>query len=228
MLGVVSFLWHDSDLRHHAGLLGPASAAAIADTLATAQVIGGIAVLHPRGARAGSLLVGLVFALLSLACVPGIVHAPRAYVQYGDFFENFAVVCGALGVYAAAGVSRLRASTPRTAARIGFALCAISFAVAQTVYFRLTASLVPAWIPPNQAFWVTLTTIAFLLAAVALLVDRGARVALHLTALMLAVFAVVVWVPLIAAQPAALANWSELAETLLIAACAWNVARVSR
>ncbi|MBV9557771.1 MAG: hypothetical protein JO254_11890, partial [Pseudolabrys sp.] len=113
------------------------------------------------------------------------------------------------------------------AARIGFGLCTVSFALAQIVYFQFTASLVPAWVPPNQAFWVDVTTLAFALAALAILIDYRARPALRLTALMLALFAVLVWIPRIIAHPAALLNWSEFAETLVIAGAAWVLANLS-
>jgi len=44
--------------------------------------------------------------------------------------------------------------------------------------------------------WAILTTIAFALAAVATLINRQARLAIRLMALMLALFGVLVWIPL--------------------------------
>jgi hypothetical protein len=100
----------------------------------------------------------------------------------------------------------------------------VSFAWAQIVYLQYTASLVPAWIPPNQVFWTNFTTVAFALAALAMLINRQARLAMRLLAVMTALFGVLVWVPLIVAHPATLANWSEIGENYLIAAAAWLVA----
>jgi hypothetical protein len=40
---------------------------------------------------------------------------------------------------------------------------------------------------------------------------------------MLALFGVLVWIPHVVARPSALGNWSEFAETLLIAGAAWLV-----
>jgi hypothetical protein len=77
-------------------------------------------------------------------------------------------------------------------ARLGLGVCAISFTLAQIFYLRFTADLVPRWIPPNQMFWVILTTIAFALAALAILINRQARFAIRLMALMLLLFVVLV------------------------------------
>jgi hypothetical protein len=61
--------------------------------------------------------------------------------------------------------------------------------------------LVPKWIPPNQTFWAILTTIAFALAAIAILINCQARLAMRLMTLMLALFGVVVWIPRLIARP---------------------------
>lgn len=177
----------------------------VASALGVAQLLAGIAILLSRTARLGSIVLGAVYAYLSLAAIPGIVRAPTAYVQYGAFFEAFAVVCGALAAYA-----------PRTA-RAGLGLCSLSFATAQIAYLGFTASLVPAWIPPTGAFWAIATAAAFALAGVAMLADRQVRLAMRLTTLMLLLFGGLVWIPRVLARPQALANWSELAETFLIA-----------
>ena len=84
--------------------------------------------------------------------------------------------------------------------------------------------MVPAWIPPNQVLWTNLTTVAFGLAAIAMLINRQARLAMRLLAVMTALFGVLVWLPMIAAHPATLSNWSEIGENYLIAVAAWLVA----
>ena len=109
-------------------------------------------------------------------------------------------------------------------ARLGLGVCAISFTLSQIIYLRFTAELVPRWIPPNQMFWAILTTIAFALAALAILINRQARPAVRLMTLMLLLFGVLVWVPRLITHPEAHLNWSELALTFLIAGAAWMVA----
>ena len=223
MFGVVALLWRHSDMWQRLLLLPGPVATGIAWCLAIAQITGGVALLHPRTARFGSIALGAVYALFTLACIPGIVHAPTAYVQYGAFFEQLCPACGALAVYAATEPDARRSATLGRASRLGLGLCAISFALAQLFYLQFTASLVPAWIPPNQLFWAIVTTIAFVLAAVAILLDRQARLAIRLLTVMLALFGVLVWIPHIVARPQALSNWSEFAETFLIAGAAWVV-----
>jgi len=105
-------------------------------------------------------------------------------------------------------------------ARLGMGVCTISFTAAQMIYLRFTASLVPKWIPPNQMFWAMLTTVAFALAAIAILPNRRARLAMRLMALMLALFGLLVWVPRLIAHPEAHLNWSEFVLTFLIAGSA--------
>jgi hypothetical protein len=52
----------------------------------------------------------------------------------------------------------------------------------------VTADLVPKWIPPNQLFWAELTTIGFVLAAIAILSNRMAGLASGLMSLMIVLF----------------------------------------
>jgi hypothetical protein len=146
------------------------------------------------------------------------VAKPSAYVQYVDFFEKLSVVCGAIVACA---------TTQAAVARTGMGVCALSFAWAQIVYFQYTASLVPAWIWPNQAFWTMLTTVAFALAAVAMLVNVQAQLAARLMALMMALFGVLVWLPRIVAHPSVPSNWNEIASNYVMTAAVWLVAIAS-
>ena len=88
----------------------------------------------------------------------------------------------------------------------------------------MTADLVPRWIAPNQMFWAMLTTIAFALAAIAILINRQARLALRLMTFMLVLFGMLVWIPRLIAHPEAHLNWSEFGLTLLITGAAGMVA----
>jgi len=215
LYAVVTLMWHGSDMWEHLRWM-PAPASTIAAwCLAIAQIVGGIGILLPRTTRTASVVLGGVYLIFSLQNVPGMFAAPTNPVLYINFFEQFSIVCGAIVLFA---------QTDVPLARLALGLCAFSFAWAQVVYFQFTAGLVPKWIPPNQAFWTILTTIAFALAGIAMLVNVRARLATRLMALMIALFGVLVWVPHIAAQPAALANWSEFGLNFLIAGAAWLVA----
>jgi hypothetical protein len=73
-------------------------------------------------------------------------------------------------------------------------------------------------------FWAILTTVAFAIAAIAILMNRQARLAIRLMTLMLALFGVAVWVPRLIAHPKAHFNWSECVLTFLVTGAAWVVA----
>ena len=224
LFGVIGLLWRDSDTWQELHQIWRLPfGVAIGVGLMIAQISGGIGIQVPRATRLASVVLSVVYLLFSLACVPGIVAAPNVYAQYGSFFEQFSLFCGAIALYTATEATNKTIVLGRVA-RLGLGVCAISFTVAQVVYLRFTASLVPKWILPNQMFWATVTTIAFALAAIAILFNRQARLAMHLMALMVGLFGVLVWVPRLIAHPEGHLNWSETALTFLIAGAAWMVA----
>src|SRR5947209_2936231 len=225
LFGVIALMWHDSDTWQSLRQIWRLPfGAIIGGCLMIAQIAGGIGIQYARTVRLASVVLGVVYSLFSLACLPGIIAAPAIYAQYGSFFEQFSLLCGAIALYAATETNAARAVMFGRMARLGFGVCAISFALSQMFYLRVTADLVPKWIPPNQMFWAILTTIAFALAAIAILINHQARLAIRLMTLMLALFGVVVWIPRLIAHPEAHLNWSEFALTFLIAGAAWMLA----
>ena len=225
LFGVIALMWHDSDTWQSLHKIWSLPFGIVLGRfLMTAQIAGGIGMQHPRTARSASVILGVVYLLFSLACIPGIVAAPTIYATYGSFFEQFSLLCGSLALFAATETNATRAVALTRLARIGIGVCALSFTLSQIIYLRLTADLVSKWIPPNPVFWAILTTIAFALAAIALLINRQARLAIRLMTLMLILFGVIVWIPRLIAQPEAPLNWSEFALTFLIAGASWMVA----
>jgi hypothetical protein len=218
-------MWHDADTWQALHTIWSLPfGTTIGGSLMIAQIVGGIAIMNPRTARRASIVLGVVYTLFSLACIPGIIAAPTIFAQYDGFFEQFCLLCGAIAVYAATEANAAVSAALGQVVRLGLGVCAISFTLAQAIYLPETASLVPKWIPPNQMFWAILTTIAFALAAVAILINRQARLAIRLMTLMIGLFGALVWIPLLIAHPQAHLNWSEFALTLLIAGAAWMVA----
>jgi hypothetical protein len=225
LFGVIALMWHDADTWQSLQQIWRLPFGTIIGTcLMTLQIAGGIGMQYPRTTRLASIALVVVYSLFSLACVPGIIAAPRIYAQYGSFFEQFSLLCGSIALYAATESNSTKASAFGRLARLGLGVCAISFALSQIIYLRFTAALVPKWIPPNQKFWAILTTIAFALAALAILFNRQARLATRLMTLTLALFGVLVWIPRLVAHPEAHLNWSEFALTFLITGATWMVA----
>ncbi len=189
------------------------------------EIFGGLAIQWRRTAQAGASALGAIYLIFALLSVPVIVHHPLIYNAWGDFFEQFALVCGALVVCASFAPSG--AAWAAQAARIGyygFAVCVVSFTLEQLFYLGVTASFVPTWVPPGQMFWAVATTIAFGLAAVALLSGRRAPLAAKLLTLMLVLFGLLVWLPAAFADPHGLVVWAGNTENLAVAGAAWIVA----
>lgn len=225
LFGVIALLWHDADtwqnLRHIWSL---PFGIVMGGCLMTAQIVGAIGVLFPRTARLPSVVLSIVYLCFALACVPDIIAAPNIYERFGgSFFLFFSFFCGAIALYAATEADGARALVFGRLARFGLGVCAISFTLGQALLLRETAQLVPKWIPPSQMFWAVLTTIAFALAAIAILANRVARLAMRLMTLMLGIFGVVVWLPHLIANPRAHFIWSECVLTFLVTGAAWTV-----
>jgi hypothetical protein len=225
LFGVIALMWHDTDTWQNLHQIWSLPfGTMIGECLMALQIAGGIGMQHPRTAHLASIVLGTVYLLFSLACIPGIIAAPAIYAQYGSFFEQFSLLCGAIALYAATEADTARAAATGRAARLGLGICAISFTLSQILYPTVTATLVPKWIPPGQSFWAILTTIAFGLAAISILINRQARLAIGLTTLMLALFGVLVWIPRLVAHAEAHLNWSEFSLTFLITGAFWMAA----
>ena len=189
------------------------------------EIVGGLAVQWSKTARAGALMLGALFAVFALAKIPLIAAQPLVYDHWGNFFEQASLVSGATIIYA------MLARNARLA-QIGyylFGVCLISFTLAQLSSLNGTAHFVPKWIPPDQMFWAIATTVAFALAAIAVLSGRFALLATRLTTLMIVGFGLLVWLPTLwsstfFADAHSLTAWAGNAVNLAICGSAWIVA----
>ncbi len=147
------------------------------------------------------------------------------YNSWGNFFEQFSLATGAAIVYARFS----SACSPETLIRSGrilLGICAASFTFEQAIYLDATTSLVPKWFPPSQMFWAVTTTVLFALAALALLMNRVTLLATRLLTIMILIFGIFVWVPLVVSDPHSHTNWSQSAETFAIAGAMWILANL--
>jgi hypothetical protein len=213
--GVITLAWHDYNGWHQPRYLVYAAAAAL--------IFGGAAIQFRRTAKTGAAVLGVVYLVFALQCLPGIVAAPRIYNSWGNFFEQFSLVAGA-AIVCARSSSAWSPETLNRMGRIFLGICAASFTLEQAFYLHPTATLVPKWVPPNPMFWAVATTVFFALAAVALLANRMALLAARLLTMMLLVFGLLVWMPLLLSAPRSHTNWSETIETFAIAGTAWILA----
>lgn len=217
LFGVASVAYGVAGLyaHHHAQ-----PTAAFSQVAAILEIVGGAAIVFVLAEGVGAALLLAAYLITTLLTMPGIVAAPQTYNSWGNAFEQVSLLTGALLIFA--GFSA--ATKPRMVQRAGrilIGLCSASFALEQAFYLKPTASLVPAWIPPNQMFWAYVTTIAFALAAIALIANQRPLLAARLLTAMIALFGIVVWLPAIVAHPHDLVSWSEGAETFAIAGATW-------
>jgi len=189
------------------------------------EIFGGVAVQVRKTAQAGALALGVLFSLFTLLSVPAILHAPLTYNPWGDFFEQFSLVTGAIIIYASFAPSG-SAWAPKALqfGYYGFAVCVVSFMLEQVFYMSATASFVPTWIPPGPMFWAVATTIAFALAAISLFTGRQASLASKLLTLMLVLFGLIVWLPALFGTPHDQTVWAGNTQNFAVAAAAWIVA----
>jgi uncharacterized membrane protein YphA (DoxX/SURF4 family) len=233
--GVITLVWHDFNSWQQIRALGNVPHREILVYAAAAiELCGGVAMQWRRTARVGAFVLGAIYLLFALLWVPYIVATPQIYDPWGNFFEQFSLVSGALVVYgsivygaiAYAPLGQRNSARSATVARIGyfcFGICVVSFTLEQFIYLSGTAAFVPKWIPPGQKFWAITTTVALALAALALLSGRSALLASRLLTAMLVGFGLLVWLPALFADSHKLINWAGNAQNLAITGAAWIV-----
>jgi len=215
VFGLITLTWHD----YNDGPL----LRSIVYAAAAAQIFGGAAIQFRRTVKTGAVVLAAVYLVFAILCVPGIVAKPQIYNSWGNFFEQFSLLTGAAIVYAGLS-SAWSQETLRRVGRILLGICVVSFTLEQAIYLNATANLVPNWLPPSQLFWAVTTTVLFALAAVALLTSWMALLATRLLTMMLVIFGLLVWVPLLVSDLHNHTNWSENVETFAIAGTAWILA----
>lgn len=224
--GFITLVWHDFNTWQQIRALGNVPHREILVYLAAAiEIFGGLAIQWRRTARAGAVALGFLYLIFALLWVPFIAAEPRVFDRWGNFFEQFSLLSGALIAYGSWNPGN--SERPATAARIGymfFGICVVSFTAEQLFYLSATAAFVPKWIPPGQMFWAITTTIAFALAAIALLSGRSALLASRLLTAMIIGFGLLVWLPAPFADPHKMFNWVGNAQNLAITGAAWMVA----
>lgn len=214
-LGLITLVWHEYNGWHLSRY--------VVYPVVVAELFGGVAIQFRRTAKTGAAVLGAVYLVFVLRCVPQIFAQPQIYNSWGNFFEQFSLVTGAAIAFARLSSARSREKF-NWIGRLLVGICTASFTLEQAVYLGPTATFVPKWLPPTQMFWAVTTTVLFALAMVALLTNRAALFATRLLTLMLVMFGVLVWVPLLISDPHSQTNWSETALTFAIAGTTWILA----
>ena len=225
--GIITLVWHDFNTWQQIRPLGNVPHREILAYLAAAiEIFGGMAIQGRRTARAGAIALGAIYFIFALLWVPHIIAEPLVYDRWGNFFEQFSLVAGATDRLRDVWSEQLGTTGARVARAgyICFGICVVSFTLEQLFYLSGTAGFVPKWIPPGQMFWAIATTIAFALAAIALLSGRSALLASRLLTAMIVGFGLLIWLPAAFADPHKLINWAGNAQNLAITGATWIVA----
>ena len=191
----------------------------------------GIGLFLPRIAAVAARVL-VVFLLLWLLAFKArfIVADPTAAVSYETCAETAVLLAGAWVLYAWFGndwdKQRLAFATGDQGLRIARVIYGVSmvvFGIAHFAYAKLTASLVPGWLPGHMA-WAYFTGASYIAAGIAILIGRNARLATVLAAWQIGLFTLLVWVPVVVAGNIDAGKWTEFVVSCALTAAAWVVA----
>lgn len=192
--------------------------------------------LFSLGAGAGLLLpryaplamrIFLAFLCVWLVWCKGValVRAPGEFASWESLGET-CVIISATWVLSAFPIRRDNGRPLNFAGeqgpRILYGLALIAFGISHLGYVTPTASLVPAWLP-SPVSWVYFTAATYIAAGAALVFGLLSRPAAALSALQMALFGLLVWVPKIAAGARDSDTLSETAISFALAASGWVI-----
>src|SRR6202046_2435781 len=190
---------------------------------AVVELAGGIALLLPRTARAGALILTTVYSVFTIIWVPKALGNLGNYDPIGNVFEEFCLVAAGLvlcAIFSPAGSSIARR---RPFFVLLFGICPISFGIAHIIDMPGLLGWIPGWLPPAKMFWAYATTMGFFGAAVAILTGIMAPLAARLLTAEIVIFELLVWIPNLSAAPRNHFNWAGNAICIALAGASWVV-----
>lgn len=166
---------------------------------------------------------------LVLLHVPLVIAAPLQESTWAGAGEIATLVAGSWILYASSAmpgqrfyIAALAGTTSMRWARALFAVGIILVGLEHLIYATVTAQYVPAWLPGHLA-WAYFTGIAHIAAGIAILFAVLPRLGAALETLMMGIFTVLVWLPMVIAAPMQRFDWTALLMSTVITAAAWIV-----
>ncbi|HEY2446821.1 MAG TPA: hypothetical protein VGI20_13885 [Rhizomicrobium sp.] len=202
----------------------------VATFFAAILLAGGLALLVPRAARPASLVLACLFLLRELVWkIPNVAAHPLVELRWYDVSESLTFLAGAWTIFSMSprkGAARADFGNVRVG-QILFGLALPAIGLSHFFYLNFTTPLIPSWLP----FHVQLayfTGAAHIAAGLGILSGVLPRLAATLEAVMVSLFTLLVWVPVVISAPANLSNWSEICVSIAVAGTAWAVAESFR
>jgi uncharacterized membrane protein len=226
VLGIVGLVWGDFATVWQPVPESVPHRAALAYLAAALLILGGAAMQWRRTAQAGAVVLTILYFITALLWLPRVIGYPRMIGTWLGFAEQLALAAAGIVAYALVAT---RADTMGPArsiqiSRVLFGVCVVTFALAHFIALRETAGMVPKWIPPGQQFWALATGVFHLLAGLAILTGIQGALASRLLTAMLLGFGVLVWLPLLSADPHGHTTWAGNSLNLSLAGAAWIIA----
>jgi uncharacterized membrane protein YphA (DoxX/SURF4 family) len=190
---------------------------------AAIELAGGFALMLPRTARAGALVLTIVYSVFTLIWVPKAFVNLGNYDPIGNVFEEFALVAAGLVLCAIFSPADSPLARRRAFFVLLFGVCPISFGIAHIIDMPGLLSWIPGWLPPAKMFWAYATTLGFFAAAVAILTGIMAPLAARLLTAEIVIFELLVWIPKLWAEPRNHFNWAANAICIALAGASWVV-----
>jgi len=187
------------------------------------EVAAGIALLLPRTARAGALILTIVYSVFTLIWVPKAFVNLGNYDPIGNVFEEFSLVAAGLVLYATFSPADSSIARRRPLFVLLFGICPISFGIVHIIDMPGLLNWIPGWLPPGKMFWAYATTLGFFGAAVAILTGLLAPLAARLLTAEIVIFELLVWIPNLFAGPGKHFNWAGNAICIALAGASWVV-----
>jgi uncharacterized membrane protein len=193
-------------------------------------LVGGLALLVPPAARMSALVLTAVLVLRFLLLhLPRMISHPQIEVVWESMSENLIYIAGAWTIFSMLpGEDRMLARLGNV--RLGqiiLALATPAIGLSHIIYLDNTAPLIPSWI----LFHVPLAYItgaAWIAGGAGILFGVLPRLAATLLAVMVSLFTLLVWVPMLIATPSSIPDWSEMCTSVAISGAAWAVAESYR
>lgn len=193
---------------------------------------GGLGLLPKPAARFAGLVLTVNFIVwLLLLRLPRVVAGWSHEGVWLGFGETLLVVTGAWAIRVSLqdesggrGLMELVAGpTGLRLARLLFGVAVPMIGLSHFVYLKETVDLVPAYLP-NREFFAWLTGAGHIAAGFAVLFGVLPRLAAVLEGIMMALFALMVWAPKVAAYPTSRFLWTAFLISVVMAAAAQAIA----